>query len=82
VVGVPVGVHDVGHRVVRPPPQRLDDGRAGAGAARVEGDEAIARAHQHDVGERLDDGDAVRDLGELLGDPVLRILGDAGVDDA
>src|SRR5690606_5773204 len=51
-------------------------------AAGVEDDEAVVGAHGDGVAERLDDRDAVGHLGQLLGDPVGRLVGDARVDDA
>ena len=67
VVDVTVGVHQRVDRVGPPAPHGLHDRRPERPQAGVEEHEAVTRVERHDVGEGLDDGDAVGHLGQLEG---------------
>jgi hypothetical protein len=82
VVDVTVGVDEGSDRIVRPRAHGRDHCPTGGGTGRVDHDQSVAGAHDRRMGERLDDRDAVGEFGQLLGDPVGRLVGDTGVDDA
>jgi len=65
VIGMAMRVADVGDRLVGPFAQRGENPLAEGFEARVEKDEAVAGAESNDMGEGLDQRDAVGDLGKL-----------------
>ena len=81
VVGVAVGVDDVGDRRVRPALDRVDDRSTRVGVRGVEGNQAVARVDHDAVTERLDDGEPVGHLAQLVRDPVERFVDVAALDD-
>jgi hypothetical protein len=65
MVGMAMRVADMGDRLVGPFAQRLQNALPESLEARVEEDEAVAGAEGDDMGEGLDEGDTVRNLGKL-----------------
>jgi len=70
VVDVSVRVRDRVYARIRPAAQAGEDRRCEDLEARVEEHESLARAQRDQVRERLDQRDAVADLGELAGRPI------------
>ena len=88
VVDVAVGVHEGVHGIVVPAAQGPEHLGAEGLEGGVEEHQTVVGAEGHDVGERLDDGDAVGHLGQLerdaVGGPELGggVVPGGGVDEA
>jgi hypothetical protein len=82
VIGVAVRVHQRADRVGRPRADRGVDRRPGVHAGGVEAHQPVVRAQGDRVAEALDDGQAVGELGQLVGDAVDRLVEHVLVDDA
>ena len=73
-----MGVHDGVEAVLAPSPNGLHDPSAAELITGVEREQAVVGLEQHAMGERLDEGDAVAEFGQLVVDAVDRAdFGDA-----
>lgn len=81
MVGVTVGVHQMGDRRVAPPTDGGDHVTTGTGMGRIESDQTIAGVEHHRMAETFDDRETFGQFGQLVADPVDRFVRHARVDD-